>query len=171
MVADGLARAIYPRRARRRILCHEQFDGTESEAAVWFVKNGKKTQVDSGLKRATGLAYRPDQWLLSVADGNSKWAYSYQVNPDGTLTNKEKFFSFHVPDMEDDAGAESVCYSLEGRMLDRHATSASRSRRTTARRRSSCHCPIAARWSASASAAATWIRSSPSAETRSGSAK
>src|SRR5262249_15513596 len=55
--------------------------------------------------------------LLSVADGNSKWAYSYQINPDGTLTNKEKFFSFHVPDMEDTAEAESVCYSLEGRML------------------------------------------------------
>jgi enterochelin esterase-like enzyme/sugar lactone lactonase YvrE len=85
--------------------------------SVWFVKDGKKTQVDTGLKRATGLAYRPDQWLLSVADGNSKWAYSYQINPDGTLSDKEKFFSFHLPDMEDTADAESVCYSLEGRML------------------------------------------------------
>ena len=53
---------------------------------VWFVKDGKKTLVDSGLKCATGLAYRPDQWLLSVADGHSKWVYSYQINPDGTLS-------------------------------------------------------------------------------------
>jgi sugar lactone lactonase YvrE len=52
-----------------------------------------------------------------VADGHSKWAYSYQINPDGTLTHKERFFWFHVPDWEDDAGAESVCYGKEGRMF------------------------------------------------------
>ena len=84
---------------------------------VWFVKDGKKTQVDSGLKFATGLAYRPDQWLLSVADGRSKWAYSYQINADGTLGNKERFFWLHVPDWEDDAGADSICYAREGPML------------------------------------------------------
>ena len=84
---------------------------------MWFVKDGKKTLVDSGLKFATGLAYRPDQWLLSVADGHSKWAYSYQINADGTLTNKERFFWLHVPDWEDDAGAESVCYAKEGQMF------------------------------------------------------
>ena len=59
-------------------------------SSVWLVKDGKKTLVDSGLKFATGLAYRPDQWLLAVADGHSKWVYSYQINPDGTLTNKER---------------------------------------------------------------------------------
>ena len=80
-------------------------------------RSSSKTQVDSGLKLATGLAYRPDQWLLSVADGGSKWAYSYQINADGTLSNKERFFRFHVPDGEDDAGAESVCYAREGPML------------------------------------------------------
>ncbi len=94
-------------------------DGDEptKSGEVWFVKDGKKTLVDSGLKFATGLAYRPDQWLLSVADGHSKWAYSYQINPDGTLANKERFFWLHVPDWEDDAGAESVCYAREGQML------------------------------------------------------
>jgi sugar lactone lactonase YvrE len=85
--------------------------------AVWLVKDGKKTLVDSGLKYATGLAYRPDQWLLSVADGHSKWAYSYQINPDGTLTNKERYFWLHVADWDDDAGAEGMCYAQEGQMF------------------------------------------------------
>ena len=49
------------------------------------------------MKFATGLAYRPDQWLLAVADGHSKWAYSDQINPDGSLSNKERFFWLHVP--------------------------------------------------------------------------
>ena len=85
--------------------------------AVWFIKDGKKTQVDQGLKFATGMACRPDQWLLSVADGHSKWVYSYQISDDGTLMNKERFFPLHVADWDDDAGAECVCYSLEGRQF------------------------------------------------------
>ena len=80
-------------------------------------RTARRPLVDSGLKFATGLAYRPDQWLLSVADGHSKWVYSYQINADGTLANKERFFWLHVPDWEDDAGAESVCYAKEGQMF------------------------------------------------------
>ena len=111
------ARAAHPRHPRRRAVRHRPGDESEDSGEVWFVKDGKKTRVDSGLKFATGLAYRPDQWLLSVADGGSKWVYSYQINPDGTLGNKERFFWLHVPDWEDDAGAESVCYAREGPML------------------------------------------------------
>ena len=85
--------------------------------SVWFIKDGKKTRVDSGLKFATGMASRPDQWLLSIAEGHSKWACSYQVNADGTLTNKERFFPLHVADSDDDAGPESACYALEGQLF------------------------------------------------------
>lgn len=90
---------------------------TEDGSTLWLVQGGKKTQVDSGLKKATGLAYRPDQWLLSVADGASKWVYSYQIGNDGRLFNKERFFWLHVADWDDDAGAESVCYGKEGQMF------------------------------------------------------
>jgi gluconolactonase len=92
-------------------------DKPKEEGSVWYVKDGKKTLADKGLKFASGLAYRPDQWLLSLADGHSKWVYSYQMNEDGTLTNKERFFPLHVADWDDDAGAETVCYSLEGRQF------------------------------------------------------
>jgi enterochelin esterase-like enzyme/sugar lactone lactonase YvrE len=85
--------------------------------SVWLIKDGKKTQVDAGIKFATGMACRPDQWLLSVAEGHSKWAYSYQVAADGSLTNKERFFHLHVEDWDDEAGAESICYSQEGRQF------------------------------------------------------
>jgi gluconolactonase len=85
--------------------------------SVWLIKDGKKTEVDSGIKFATGMSYRPDQWLLSVAEGHSKWVYSYQINGDGTLSHKERFFHLHVQDWDDDAGAESVCYSVEGRQF------------------------------------------------------
>ena len=84
---------------------------------VWLVKDGKKTLVDSSIKFATGMAYRPDQWLLSVAEGHSKWAYSYQIQADSTLANKERFFHLFVADWDDDAGPESLCYSIECRQF------------------------------------------------------
>jgi len=84
---------------------------------IWYIKDGKSVATDTDIKLPTGLAFRPDQWLLSVADGRSKWVYSYQIQPDGSLANKERFFWLHVPDWEDDAGAESVCYAKEGQML------------------------------------------------------
>jgi enterochelin esterase-like enzyme/sugar lactone lactonase YvrE len=84
---------------------------------LWRVSEGRGTVLDTGLKRATGLAYRPDQWLLSVADGDSKWVYSFQINDDGTLANKERYFWLHVQDWDDDAGTESAYYAREGQML------------------------------------------------------
>jgi gluconolactonase len=92
-------------------------DRPNAPGSVWLIKDGQKKQVDTGIKFATGMAYRPDQWLLSVAEGHSKWVYSYQIAADGTLTNKERFFHLHVADWDDDAGAESVCYSIEGRQF------------------------------------------------------
>ena len=92
-------------------------DKPNDPGTVWFIKDGKKALVDSGVKFATGMAIRPDQWLLSVAEGHSKWVWSHQMNDDGTLTNRERFFHLHVADWDDDAGAECVCYSLEGRQF------------------------------------------------------
>jgi enterochelin esterase-like enzyme/sugar lactone lactonase YvrE len=92
-------------------------DRPNAPGSVWLIKGGRKKQVDAGIKFATGMAYRPDQWLLSVAEGHSKWVYSYQIAADGTLINKERFFHLHVADWDDDAGAESICYSIEGRQF------------------------------------------------------
>lgn len=88
-----------------------------SPGKVWLLKAGRKTLVDSGLKLPTGLAYRPDQWLLQVADGASRWAYSYSIGKDGKLGNRERYFNLLVGDADDDAGAGPVLYSREGRIL------------------------------------------------------
>ncbi|MEP6667640.1 MAG: RICIN domain-containing protein [Chthoniobacter sp.] len=92
-------------------------DSEAVEYGVWYIKDGKKTLVDNGLKTPTCLAYRPDQWLLCVAHEFSKWGYSYQINADGTLTNKERYFHFHVADWDDDAGTHGLCYAQEGQMF------------------------------------------------------
>ncbi|MCW0219777.1 MAG: hypothetical protein OJI67_15740, partial [Prosthecobacter sp.] len=54
--------------------------------------------------------------LLSMPCLAEDWG-AYQINEDGKLIHKERFFWLHVSDWDDDAGAESVCYSLEGRQF------------------------------------------------------
>ncbi len=93
-------------------------EGEAAEAAkVWLVKDGHKTVVEAGIATATGIACRPDQWLLAVADSRSKWAYSLAIAADGTLSDKERFFWLEVADLDDDAGAEGMCYAKEGQLF------------------------------------------------------
>jgi sugar lactone lactonase YvrE len=74
------------------------------------------TIVDTGLKFSNGLCLSPDQSLLYVADSRSHWVYSYQVNADGTLANKQRFYHLHVPDTADDSGADGLRVDRDGRL-------------------------------------------------------
>ena len=90
--------------------------GRES-SKVWYVDSkGDRRLVDSGLKFATGVTLSPDQSLLYVADGESHWVYSYQVQADGSLRYKQRFYHLHVPDTADDSGAGSLRVDRNGRL-------------------------------------------------------
>jgi sugar lactone lactonase YvrE/enterochelin esterase-like enzyme len=85
--------------------------------AVWYVSpRGEKKIVDKGLKFPNGVTLSPDQSLLYVADYGSHWVYSYQVQPDGSLTNKQKYYHLHAPDTADDAGADGIRVDRDGRL-------------------------------------------------------
>jgi sugar lactone lactonase YvrE len=90
--------------------------GTET-SKVWLVRpDGSKQVVDEGLKFSNGIALSPDQTLLYVADVRSHWVYSYQVQPDGTLAHKQRYYHLHQPDDANDAGADGMCVDREGRL-------------------------------------------------------
>ncbi len=87
------------------------------DSKVWYVSpKGEKKIVDSGLKFANGLCCSPDQSLLYVADSRTHWVYSYQIQPDGSLTHKQKYFHLHVPDTAEDAGPDGVRTDRDGRV-------------------------------------------------------
>ncbi len=91
--------------------------GGREPSQVWYVSpKGDKRVVDRGLKFANGIALSPDQSLLYVADYASHWVYSYQVQPDGSLKDKQKFYHLHVPDTADDAGADGMRVDRDGRL-------------------------------------------------------
>jgi sugar lactone lactonase YvrE/enterochelin esterase-like enzyme len=92
------------------------WDGKEP-SKVWYISpQGEKKLVDSGLKFSNGITLSPDQSLLYVADSRTHWVYSYQVRPNGTLANKQRYFHLHMPDTADDAGADGLRVDRDGRL-------------------------------------------------------
>jgi len=92
------------------------WDGKEP-SKVWYISpKGEKKVVDTGLKFSNGIALSPDQSLLYVADSRSHWIYSYQIQPDGTLANKQRYYHIHVPDSADDSGADGLRTDTAGRL-------------------------------------------------------
>ena len=90
---------------------------TPNNSEVWYVSpKGEKKIVDTGLKFANGICCSPDQSLLYVADSRTHWVYSYQVQPDGELLHKQKYFHLHVPDTADDSGADGLRVDADGRL-------------------------------------------------------
>jgi sugar lactone lactonase YvrE/enterochelin esterase-like enzyme len=84
---------------------------------VWHIDaDGTKRVVDTGLRFANGVALSPDQSLLYVADSRTHWVYSYQIRPDGSLANKQRYYHLHVPDTADDAGADGMRVDRDGRL-------------------------------------------------------
>jgi sugar lactone lactonase YvrE len=84
---------------------------------VWSITpHGEKKVVDAGLKLPNGIAFSPDQSLLYVADTRSHWVYSYQVQPDGTLAHKQRYYWLHSPDDSDESGADGLAVDTAGRL-------------------------------------------------------
>lgn len=85
--------------------------------SVWFISaTGEKKIVDSGLRYPNGATLSPDQSLLFVPDMRSHWVYSYQVQPDGSLKAKQKYYHLHQPDNADDCGADGLRCDHNGRL-------------------------------------------------------
>lgn len=92
------------------------WDG-KSPSKIWLIQpDGTAKVVDTGLKFSNGIALSPDQSLLYVADTRSHWVYSYQIQVDGSLAHKQRFFKINVPDTADDSGADGLEVDRDGRL-------------------------------------------------------
>ena len=78
--------------------------------------DGRDTVVDTGLGFANGICLSTDQSLLYVADSRSHWVWSFVIQPDGGLAQKQRYYHLHVPDTADDAGADGMRVDRDGRL-------------------------------------------------------
>jgi len=116
---DPMARAIALDSQRHRALGADGrvYETDSAHGKVWLVRrNGLKAMLDTGLKVPTGIALSPDGQWLAVAESATHWGYSYRVEPDGTVRDKQRFYWFHVPDEADDSGAGSWVMDRQGRL-------------------------------------------------------
>ncbi len=92
--------------------------GASNEASkVWLIRpDGSKTIVDTGIRFANGVTLSPDQTLLYVADYRSHWVYSFVIQADGTLANKQRYFWLHEPDTLDQSSADGLKVDRDGRV-------------------------------------------------------
>ena len=82
---------------------------------VWFVTQaGSRRVVDKGLEFPNGILLTPDQSLVYVADSRGQFVYSYSVLPDGSLTNKQRYFHLHLPDAASGSGADGMTVDTNG---------------------------------------------------------
>jgi gluconolactonase len=76
---------------------------TDGAHKVWLLpKGGKPRVVDEGIEAAVGVLFSPDQTLLYVSDLAGQLSWAFQIQTDGSLAHKQRYFYVHVPD-----GAES----------------------------------------------------------------
>ncbi len=70
----------------------------------------------SGLHAPWGLALSPDHSLLYISDTAGQFVYSYQIQPDGSLKNRQPYFHLHLPDDEYGSQARGMCVDAAGRL-------------------------------------------------------
>ena len=83
---------------------------------VWFLdgKGEKRVVVKRGITFPNGVRFSADQSLLIVADTAEKWAWSFQVEPDGSLANGQPFYRLETRDDSSASGADGMTVDTEG---------------------------------------------------------
>lgn len=84
---------------------------------IWYIDaKREKRVVDEGIAFPNGVRLSPDQSLLLVSDTKGQFVYSFQIQPDGSLAGKQKFFHLHLPDDASQSGADGMTVDTEGRL-------------------------------------------------------
>lgn len=84
---------------------------------VWLITpQHEKRVVDTGIAFPNGVRLTPDQGLLLVADTQGQFVYSYQVQADGSLADKQRYFYLHRPDGAAGSGADGMTLDTKGNL-------------------------------------------------------
>jgi sugar lactone lactonase YvrE len=95
----------------------EPGEHSDMPSQIWQIKStGEKKALDQGLLAATGIAFSPDGSLFFAAENSTKWIYSYVVQPDGTLIDKQPFYWLHMTDIPNNSGAEDLAVDTHGNL-------------------------------------------------------
>ncbi len=91
---------------------------TDSPAKkIWLIpKGGTPRTVDEGIESPNGVLFSPDQTLLYVSDYIGQLSWVFQIQPDGSLAHKQRYFYVHVPDAAVRSGSDGMAVDTDGRV-------------------------------------------------------
>jgi sugar lactone lactonase YvrE len=92
-------------------------DGRENPGKIYLIKpDGKRILVDEGIKYPNGIALTPDQTQMYITESTSHWVWIFNIQPDGSLTNKQRYGWLHVRDTDDNAWSDGLKCDRDGRV-------------------------------------------------------
>ena len=84
---------------------------------VWLLpKGGTARVVDEGIESPNGVLLSPDQSLLYVSDYAGQLSWVFQIQPDGSLAHKQKYFYVHMADAATRSGSDGMAVDSDGRV-------------------------------------------------------
>ncbi|PYR89879.1 MAG: gluconolactonase [Acidobacteria bacterium] len=84
-----------------------------SAQKVWLLpKGGKPRVVDEGIQAPVGVLFSPDQTLLYVSDHVGQLSWAFQIQPDGSLAHKQRYFYVHMRDAAESGAADMTVDTL-----------------------------------------------------------
>ncbi|HZU28103.1 MAG TPA: SMP-30/gluconolactonase/LRE family protein [Bryobacteraceae bacterium] len=86
---------------------------------VWFIDStGNRRAAFEGLNFFNGVRLSPDERMLFVADSSTRWVWSFQIQPGGSLVNGEPFCRLELPLTDDgkavNAWADGMVFDTDG---------------------------------------------------------
>lgn len=92
-------------------------DGTHKTIGFIDVQGRMRTVYDGGeIATPLGLALSPDQAMLIVTDGQSRFSWSFQIAADGSLINGEPFYRLEMPESGWNSGVQRVVEDAVGQV-------------------------------------------------------
>ena len=82
---------------------------------IWLMNgSGRKVVVDTGIPFLGGLCLSPDQSLLLAGDRQGQFVYSFHINPDVTLADRQPYHHLRIPDGVMESGAQGMAVDTRG---------------------------------------------------------
>jgi sugar lactone lactonase YvrE len=91
---------------------------TDSAAKkVWLLpKGGTPRVVDEGIEHPNGVLFSPDQTLLYVSDYAGQLSWVFQIQADGSLAHKQRYFHAHMAEAAMRSSADGMAVDADGRV-------------------------------------------------------
>jgi sugar lactone lactonase YvrE/enterochelin esterase-like enzyme len=84
---------------------------------VWLIpKDGTPRVVDEGIESPNGVLFSPDHTLLYVSDHAAQLSWAFQIQPDGSLAHKQRYFHTHVPEGSLRSRSDGMAVDADGRV-------------------------------------------------------